>query len=246
GADTDVGPGATECNCPTGSDWNKYVETCEPPSCDTYVDCPASANYVACVEHLCKEYIPVEYIQSDGTQYFDTGVTGNQDTEITVTAARIDSNGYYKYSQLAGWFKTGSNESITINVNNTDYNNGVCRFNGIASSQGAAKVFHANPGHAITYSISRNGMVQGNATVDTFSGVGTFTTSSTLCLLKSCGTSGTERPWRLYGAQFTNTQPTDRDFKPVKDEDGKGCLYDVVTHEPLYHLGGGTMGIGEF
>ena len=87
--------GATECTCPTGSEWNDYHGKCQPDSCDEYKDCPAQAGkYIACVEHVCKAYTSVAYLQSDGTlgTYIDTGVTGNQDTELVITAVSLDND----------------------------------------------------------------------------------------------------------------------------------------------------------
>ena len=230
--------GSTECTCPKEPGWNPATEECMPKSCETYADC--EATYAECLpEKVCKICRKVAYIQSNGNQYFDMGVKGNQNTKLTVTAASLSNEQIYAH--LAGWFSSGSSRSFTLNVNNETYRNGVSRFNGIACTQGN-NVFYAVPYQETTYSVSKDGMFkEGNLLQQPWPDYSSFETGGNLYLLRYNSSTINTRPWRLYGAQIEQNGSTIRNFVPVYvDEDSEAAIYDTVEHKIYHNVGTDT------
>ncbi|MBP5160607.1 MAG: hypothetical protein ILP11_00955, partial [Alphaproteobacteria bacterium] len=242
GADTDVGPGATECNCPTGSDWNKYVETCEPPSCDTYVDCPASANYVACVEHLCKEYTPVEYIQSSGSQYINTAFypTTNSKIDIKFMYTELSSGTYTgifgsngSTTQVEG-FRLSGISSRTTYIFGTDWEKD-------SNSNGFPRVA-ANT--IYTYTMDKNSVSLNSwSRQDPWNNPTISTAYETIIFgrrVQGSANLGLSKSRIFYCKLWTNGSLV-RDFRPAYDENNKAGMYDNVSHTMFYDANGGNF-----
>lgn len=181
--------------------------------------CEISINEISIYNN---EYIEVEYIESTGTQYIDTGFKHNQDTRVvmkvqptTITAnawafegrnstsdARKGVFYYYSSNDLWNTDYPGSRQSIS-NISDTDlleidYNKNVCTING----------------QSVTHSAT------------------TFQSSYNLTLL-ACNTAGTisgKLKAKLYSCQIYDNDVLIRDYVPVKNSEGVYGLYDKVNN----------------
>lgn len=168
------------------------------------------------------EYTEVEYIESTGTQYIDTGFKHNQDTRVVmkVQATSITANAwafegrnssssakkgvfyYYSSNDLWNVDYPGSRQSIS-NISDTDlleidYNKNVCTING----------------QSVTHTAT------------------TFQSSYNLTLL-ACNTAGTisgKLKAKLYSCQIYDNDVLIRDYVPVKNSQGIYGLYDKVNN----------------
>lgn len=60
------------------------------------------------------EYTPIEYIESNGTQYIDTGVVPNENTDIDMTCRAVSNGGYILNNlQLDTTYKYGETDTTT-------------------------------------------------------------------------------------------------------------------------------------
>lgn len=185
-------------------------------------------------------YIPLEYIESTGSQYIDTGFKMNQDTRVVmkVKATSISANAwafegrtsnssaskgvFFYYSSNKLWnvdYNGSSNRKSISGVAATDmldidYNKNVCTINGVSVTHTTA----------------------------------TFQSSCNLTLL-AANTAGTVAGYlnaKLYSCQIYDNGTLVRDFVPAKRADGLVGLYDKVN-EVFYTSAGTTafVAVGE-
>lgn len=172
---------------------------------------------------LPEGYTPVEYIESTGAQYIDTGFKMNQDTRVVmkVKATSISANAwafegrtssssaskgvffYYSSNKLWNVDYNGSSGRKSISgvaatdMLDIDYNKNVCTINGVSVTHTAA----------------------------------TFQSSYNLTLL-AANTAGTVAGYlsaMLYSCQIYDNGTLVRDFVPAKNADGAAGLYDKAN-----------------
>ena len=193
-----------------------------------------------------REIHPVEYLESTGTQYIDTGFVGNQNTSLkikleldgsetqttAVFGSRVLSSGtvdnsfymYKVYSSTAPTFKPqfGFDTQTYNDTSTTDFSNPI--------------EFYFNK-----RVVSVNG-----TTVKTFNSA-TFTTPSSI-LLFNChtGTAGTDIDTRyaigkLYYCKIWNNDVLVHDYTPAIDENGVGFMFDNTNRTIHDNAGTGTF-----
>lgn len=228
--------GSTTCNCPTGSTWvGEPVYTCDPPSCgDTYQDCPQRNNqYVACVEHICKYYTPVTYIQSSGSQYINTGLncTYNGSDFTMKTAGDFTGNNgtwqganAYLQHRFTGnsvdngngtYYSISNDDEITVSYNHTTHVETIS-----IQSSGASWSRDWTPTTTITGNIYIFNLGKGNSVLSN---------SAVRAKLK-------------YAKIYENGQLA-RDMHPAVDEQNKAGLFDEQTHTMFYDANGSNFTI---
>lgn len=178
-----------------------------------------------------KPYFQLEYIQSSGTQYIDTGFTPNQDTRVVMEIESVATHDdvplfgariAYKNTAFSMWLNTTGMQ--------TDYN---------------------NEATTMTLSTSTQFTIDKNKNVTTANGVtvtqtaATFQSEYTAYLFGlnqsgSLNTSGTASI-KLYSCQIYDNGTLVRDYIPVLDSDGVACLYDKVTETFYYNAGTGNF-----
>lgn len=184
----------------------------------------------------CKKVIEqihyIEYIQSNGTQYIDTGFSPNQDTRVVIDIEPlIDDTLPYFGSRVAQnqtsyvlWemsstqirydYATGP---ITQNVNNVlkrtliDYNKNTLNFNNETTLNHATATFQLN------YSIHILGCNQGGSP------------------------EGRMIRAKLYSCQIYDNGTLIRDYLPTLDKSGVACLYDKINKQYVYNSGTGNF-----
>lgn len=189
-------------------------------------------------------YTRLEYIQSSGTQYIDTGFKPNQNTRL-----------------ILDFENSGDYSSMTT---------GLCPLFGARNASAAASAsafglwvgtksyphygnvaYNANGNFTVdlntrlTYEMNKNVVSIGSQTITCSSA--TFTTNYNLCLLtfNNYGTIETRRAsGKLWWAKIYDNDTLVRDFVPCKDASGTVGLYDVKNGVFYSDEGGGTFTAG--
>lgn len=179
---------------------------------------------------LPSEYQQVEYIESTGSQYIDTGFIPNQDTEI-------DSHFYYTYSNDSSLFGARSNSSTQFFLN-MSYNGSIIAFQyasnihqtitcatGEYYASFKSQIFKINNNQ---YSITKTNF---NAEVSLY-----------LFCNNNNGTTQYFSKAKLYHCKIWDNQNLVRDFIPCyRKSDNVIGLYDLVNNTFYTNAGTGTF-----
>ena len=192
----------------------------------------------------------LEYIESTGTQWIDTGVVYSSANHKSVVKFSHVSSG----SDNAPWWVWGSDSVLTTNgsrsgsvalkSDNNTLGIGVGEVTG-----GGSPYTISNPTVPITvdvetkdnntFSVSVNGLsIYNNIS---FNGSCYGTSSEVLFGINVKGTIQQKTSTKIYAAQFYDNGILVRDFIPVKDDTGHGALYDKVTQQIFYNSGEGEF-----
>lgn len=178
-------------------------------------------------------YTQVEYIQSSGTQYIDTGFKPNQDTRVVVDIQPT-------YAETYGYFggRTAStNSSFTLWMISPD----------IRADYGSTRISQdvANLTARVTIDYNKNVCTYGSYTIEHTSK--TFSSSANLVLL-SVNTNGSidERmlPCKLYSCQIYDDGDMIRDYIPCINAENAAGLYDTVGKQFYGNAGTGAFTAG--
>ena len=177
-------------------------------------------------------YTQLEYIQSSGTQYVDTGIKPNQDTIFRLKFAMTDISA--DYAMFGCRDTTSSGMFVALNRSNT------FRIS-IAASIGRFVEYSADATQVTDLSL-RHGTVTIEGTTEDVSS-DPFQCSYN-CLLFAASNGGTpawKAHMKLYGCEIYDGSTLIRNFIPCKSPSGKVGLYDKVTNQ-FY----GNSGTGDF
>lgn len=177
-------------------------------------------------------YTQVEYIQSSGTQYINTGFKPNQDTRAVMDAQILKDPGtsvaiYFGVRWDGGFFelyKAGSGANLTF-LYNTTY----------------------SQAFTVDYTLRRTVEINKNtATVDGVTKsytAGTFQSSLPLflCADNEYGAVKSHTAMRLYSCQIYDSGTLVRDFVPCKNASGAFGLYDRVGDQFYGNAGTGSF-----
>lgn len=172
-------------------------------------------------------FTPVEYIESSGTQYIDTGFKPNQDTGIIMDIQPLEGGTFPYYG--------GRNEledaafalwNIQTNQVRFDYNTTMNTMN-VASYISRVLI-----------NVNKNSISYGdNETSATYT---SFQSDYTMCLLGLKDSNGVDERLmsaRLYSCKIYDNGILIRDYIPTKDVDGVGGLFDKINMEFVYSSG---------
>ena len=169
----------------------------------------------------------VEYIESTGTQYIDTGITGKNTlrTEITLQELQIS-----KGTAVFGTFDSNSSHVYYI------YQQGSPEASfqppwqvGMGDFENTSTLVDLNK-H--TFILDDNKVYLDGNILSTFTQQ-TFTTTRNLVLFnmhKADNTLYTAAPQRLYSCKMIDNGTVIRDYLPAMDEDGTGYMFDNINH----------------
>lgn len=174
------------------------------------------------------EYTPVEYIESSGTQYIDTGFKPNQNTKLEVTfqtsvkATIAACDTYWKDNGYGVWSGAGEygNEVITtLNMN-----------------KGTKSKIVVNKGV-----FTNDEVIVWEASAATFQTVYPLTI---FALNRGGSITEYNNSLKIFSCKIYDDETLIRDFIPVKDASGVACLYDKVSQTYFYNAGTGTFTSG--
>ena len=176
-------------------------------------------------------YRRLEYIQSSGTQYIDTGFAPNQDTRVFCDVVFVASSTAYwlfgarngNQDRTFGFLTYDNKYRSDFNTSTDEYLTGVQsgRFT-IDKDRNVTKI---------------NGQTAKTATV------GTFQCTHNLYLLanNNNGTVGGQCTATMYSCQIYDNGTLVRDFVPCVNASGEAGLYDLVNKKFYGNAGTGTF-----
>ena len=180
-------------------------------------------------EQLPEGYTALEYIQSSGTQYIDTGRKLTQDSDITIDFKLINNN------KSVGIL--GSRESAAKN------NLALFRDGGLINgdfSEYPKYRFKANESFNRTkIRMNKTGVLVNGVLNTSWSGIANFETP-TNGLIFDIGNNnwtGNKAVMQLYSYTDGNTQK----LVPCLDTEGVPCMFDLVSQKPFYNAGTGSF-----
>lgn len=193
-------------------------------------------------ETTIQGYTQLDYIQSSGTQYIDTGISGGTNASYEIVFTPVSLN--IKYQQYFAGTKTPTVPKL---YQNGDANNTAITSLYIGSDVGSSKVtISSSSKNTITY--NSDGSVKVNDT------------SISSSVLGSAGRGWGSMTWwvfnaheeltlyanmKLYSLKMWTDGKLVRDFVPAKrDSDGVVGLYDFVSHTFFTNSGTGTFTAG--
>lgn len=182
------------------------------------------ALMLATLKKKRKYFCEVEYLQSSGTQYIDTGVIPNEAVsyswEIYAQAVDTSVNDYHWFIgtqtpwQMAGTYPDVS--QYTFYPGGGDY------------YQEGVKV--STPSGGNKYAIVQH--------INSFTGSSSNTTSITLFARRSSnGGVAAAGSKRIFCCKISKNNVLIRDFIPVLDWNMTPCMYDKVTEQLFYNQG---------
>ncbi len=187
--------------------------------------------------HIPSEYQEVEYIESDGNQYINTGYTGNIDTEVNYHGKFLSATG--TFFQIFGNNVTSS-RALTVNLNITG-NAATSRF----GNKTASMSYRVPADAEVTLKLNKNvfGYIdnKGYLQASPIDATTSFTTNGTLHLMFVNGDSY-KGASQFYESTIVQAGVVARKYKPVyRKADGVIGVYDVITGTFLTNAGTGTF-----
>lgn len=178
---------------------------------------------------LPEGYTALEYIQSSGTQYIDTGRKLTQDSDITIDFKLINNN------KSVGIL--GSRESAEKN-NLAMFRDGGL-FIGDFSYYPKYRFKTSSSFTRTKIRMNKTGVLVNGVLNTSWSGVANFETP-TNGLIFDVGNNnwtGNKAVMQLYSYTDGNTQK----LVPCLDTEGVPCMYDLVSQKPFYNAGTGSF-----
>ena len=179
-------------------------------------------------------YTQLEYIQSSGTQYINTGFKPNQNTRAALT---VDA----KPSTAAAWLFGARN-------GNTDRTFGLLSFNSKYRSDynnSTEEYSTVTPSGKFTVDKDKN-VTKFNGTIGVTAKSGVFQCTYPMFLFanNNAGTAAGFGSFKLYVCQLYDNGTLIRDFVPCKNASGVIGLYDTVGRQFYANAGTGTFTAG--
>lgn len=186
-------------------------------------------------EGLPEGYTALEYIQSSGTQYIDTGRKLTQDSDITIDFMIVG-----EISRHAGMF--GSRESASKNnlamFQQASPNAFICDF----SEYQKHRFTRASSLERTKIRMNKTGVWVNDILKTSWSDVADFETP-TNGLIFDVGNNnwtGNKAVMRLYSYIDGSVQQ----LVPCLDTEGVPCMFDFVSRKPFYNVGTGSFAWG--
>lgn len=183
------------------------------------------------------KYEVLEYIESTGTQYIDTGIASANDVGIECT--------FYKNNTadtvvMGSRGSSSSNTRVYINPSNNYFN---MSWNGINNTISGTSSYL---GKVVTASLnlynSRERVVDGTRYSNITETLGANTNNIIICAASYTGGVNLQSSCRIYGAKVTKGSSLVRDFIPAKDNTtGEAGLYDLVDKKFYTNAGTGAF-----
>lgn len=184
--------------------------------------------------HLPEGYTEVQYIQSSGTQWINTGLKPNQNTRAALT---VDA----KPSTAAAWLFGARN-------GNTDRTFGLLSFNSQYRSDynnSTEEYSTVTPSGKFTVDKDKN-VTKFNGTIGVTAKSGVFQCTYPMFLFanNNAGTAAGFGSFKLYVCQLYDNGNLIRDFVPCIDPTGAVGLYDLVDGKFYGNAGTGSFTAG--
>ena len=183
------------------------------------------------VQEVELPYTPLEYIESSGTQWIDTGIKLDTNSQLECTVAFLSVPD--SHSAVMG-ARGSSNTQFWIYVNSsTEKYTG--RMGGGTDYPADTSIFSETK-LFLTHSVFKANDIE----VPISSSTTSFNTNRN-CYIFANNNNGNvqyKSTFRLYGAKIYSNGSLVRDYVPAKDSDNKACLYDNISKTFFYSESG--------
>ena len=180
------------------------------------------------------------YLQSDGTQWIDTGVLPNNETGLLLKALRLNNADAVPFGAREGESIYVPRYSTKNKAMNYGWVDGVTPFyyDKADDLQYTSCLNFYNDRLAKMLSLDTDWVGSLNKNLKTF-------TTQSLWLFShnwegSYNTTYSNWGGRIYRAQITQGNVLIHDYVPCLDANGRPCMYDLIESEALYNQSGGT------
>ena len=187
------------------------------------------------MSRLPSGYTHLEYIESSGTQYVDTGVKPNQSTRVVVDTE-------FPVQAAAAWLFGARNGNTDRTYGFLTFKNAYRSDYNTTTTEGTIS---ETPSGRFTLDKDGNVTKINGDTVKT-AGEGTFQCTHTLFLFanNNNGATGGQCSAKIYSSQIYSGGALARDFVPCKNASGAVGLYDTVKGQFYANAGTGTFAAG--
>ena len=197
-------------------------------------------------EKLPSGYTRVDFLEANNLQYIDTKIPPSGDMKITVDV--MATKWVYVNYVFGNYQKSGANIVFSMNYNNGNGTAGIYRY-GTQSQYFAYGTHKLNTRYHYVFDgpiVYRNGKEVSLAGGTKFTPE-EFEGTTPLLLFISHHDN-----WQFYGEgtkriwNFTIERQGQKllDYIPAIDNDGKPCMFDLVTQQPFYNSGSGNFVVG--
>ena len=185
-------------------------------------------------------YQQVEYLQSSGSQYIDTGVNGDGDYTLTVEMQGNVNEIWWFGSRTA----INSNAFLLANGGNNGYTYGYSFFN-YGNNNGNVANSSLNDGQRHSFSIDRNNVIIDGNVIQTLT-YAQFTSNVHITLF-AFNENGTVKyaNYKVYRSTIKNGSTILQDLYPCyRKSDNVAGMYDIVNDVFLTNAGVGSFVVG--
>ncbi len=196
-------------------------------------------NYPSSNYNLPAGFKKCVYLQSDGTQWINTGVVPNNETGFYFNALQLSYGNYVPFG-----LNEGSNYIILPRFSSKElqYRWGGSNIKMMTWDKADDLIFHSSL-NLYDSKIARFDSADTDVVMYITSQTGTYTIPIWLFSYNiNNAYSTTYGKWigRVYRAQITQGTDLIHDYVPCLDADNRPCMYDLIEEEPLYNQSGGT------
>ena len=194
------------------------------------------------LDEYCAYKEIIEYLESDGTQYIDTGIYPDQNTKVEFVATPTEAD------LTAAWFggrsSYGSNSFVFWQSSNnqmrSDYDTGFDFLSGLTLSSGTQYTVVMDKGSVKVNNTQYLSRSTGNFKSPTSMVFFATKSQSDSSMDASTGVDNRKAKLKFYSAKIYDNGTLVRDFIPVIDHASIPCLYDKVTDTLYYNLNSGA------
>lgn len=191
-------------------------------------------NKITHKEHVGLNY--VEYIESTGTQWIDTGITSSNNTRIEMELAFTENSSTYGIM--------GSRISTSAEAYNMFLISGDIRWDYYKSRTATSGSYTVNNKVTIKQTDTQTTFTIGETTKTLSNSSTTFSVPYNIYLF-SVNTAGEAdnrcAKMKLYSCKIYNGTTLARNFIPAIDQNNVPCLYDKISKKYFYNSGTGNF-----
>lgn len=178
---------------------------------------------------LPEGYAEVQYIQSSGTQYVDTGFKPNQDTRVLIKLSTSETGSHTVFGADFSW----TDDGFALGVGFTHY----------GKETGTISGLNNESPHEVDF--NKNIIFMDGSTVLTM-GASTFSVPHNLALFANNRAGGVQEKttMALYYCRIYDGNTIIRDYIPCKNAGGAVGLYDLVDGKFYGNAGTGSFTAG--
>ena len=185
-----------------------------------------------------REIHEVEYLESTGTQYINTGIYGTEDLETELICQQLQRNSESNGKGIFGTFNSTTANSYYLYQEGSTNSHWQVGFGNFLNTSTEIDL-NKHTFNFSNYKVYMDGVVIANLTAGSMN-----TTPQTLLLFNLHNASGgiyDSLPQRFYRAMFVKSGVLIGDFIPAIDENGVGYMFDRVSHTIFDNAGKGNF-----